>query len=268
MENNKDFLELAESRFSVRAFADKKVEKEVIEKMKEFPALIGNSIEKYRFREAQAELMNLARLGNKYLTDMEPWKKQKEHPESVKTVMHLSLQICANLSVLCEPFLPFTAEKIRHMMNLSENLRWHDAGNAELLAASTQMEKPVLLFEQIDDATIEGQVNKLVETKKQNELQAWTPKSVKETVAFDDFGKMDIRVGTVLECTKVPKADKLLQFKIEDGMGGMCESIQVLGDDGIVTDETVCGLELEHVESLLQSTWIPVLVGNDPSETG
>ncbi|MBR3986652.1 MAG: methionine--tRNA ligase [Bacteroidales bacterium] len=195
------------------------LEQETIREMAAVPEQVGRSIETYRFREALAEMMNLARLGNKYLTDTEPWKLIKSDPERTATVMNLSLQICANLAILCEPFLPFTAAKIRRMMNLSDSLRWRDAGNAELLSADTMMEKPELLFEQIDDATIDQQVNKLLETKKQNALNAWAPAAVKPTVAFEDFGKLDIRVGTVLECTKVPKADKLLKFLIEDGMG-------------------------------------------------
>jgi len=194
------------------------LDQQVIKEMATFPERVGRSIETYRFREALAEMMNLARLGNKYLTDTEPWKLIKSDPERTATVLNLSLQICANLAVLCAPFLPFTADKMHRIMNLPA-MGWRMAGRPDLLATGTQLEKPELLFEQIDDAAIEAQVNKLLETKRQNELNAWTPAAVKPTVAFDDFGKMDIRVGTVLECTKVPKADKLLQFKIEDGMG-------------------------------------------------
>lgn len=194
------------------------LEKEVIEEMKGYPEKIGRSIETYRFREAVSEMMDLARLGNKYLTETEPWKLIKSDATRTATVLNLSLQICANLAVLCEPFLPFTAAKIRRLCNM-EVRPWQEAGSATLLAAGTQLEKPELLFEQIDDSTIQAQVDKLMETKRQNELNAWNPKEVKAEVAFDDFGKVDIRVGTVLECSKVPKADKLLQFKIEDGMG-------------------------------------------------
>ena len=194
------------------------LENEVIRELATFPERVGRSIENYRFREALAEMMNLARLGNKYLTDTEPWKLIKTDPEHTATVLNLSLQICANLAVLCAPFLPFTADKMHRIMNLPA-MGWQHAGNANLLMAGHTIEKPELLFEQIDDATIEAQVNKLLETKKQNQLNAWAPAEVKPTVAFEDFGKMDIRVGTVLECCKVPKADKLLQFKIEDGMG-------------------------------------------------
>lgn len=194
------------------------LDRQTIEEMKTFPERIGRSIETYRFREALAELMNLARLGNKYLTETEPWKLVKTDSERTKTVMNLSLQICANLALLCEPFLPFSAEKLRNMLNL-EKLEWRKAGNAELLAAGATINNPELLFEKIEDDAINAQIQRLQDAKKQNELNAWQPNAVKQEVAFDDFGKVDIRVGTVLECTKVPKADKLLQFKIEDGMG-------------------------------------------------
>ncbi len=194
------------------------LDRQTIEEMKTFPERIGRSIETYRFREALAELMNLARLGNKYLTETEPWKLVKTDPERTKTVMNLSLQICANLALLCEPFLPFSSEKLRNMLNL-EKLEWRKAGNAELLAAGATINNPELLFEKIEDDAINAQIQRLQDAKKQNELNAWQPNAVKQEVAFDDFGKVDIRVGTVLECTKVPKADKLLQFKIEDGMG-------------------------------------------------
>jgi methionyl-tRNA synthetase len=193
-------------------------EQEVVKEMATFPERIGRSIETYRFREALAEMMNLARLGNKYLTDTEPWKLIKTDPERTATVMNLSLQICANLAVLCAPFLPFTADKLHLMLNLPAK-GWQDAGRADLLMEGHTIGTPELLFEQISDETIQAQVDKLQATKVQNELNAWKPAEVKAAVTIDDFGKMDIRVGTILECQKVPKADKLLQFKIEDGMG-------------------------------------------------
>lgn len=198
---------------------EQQTENDVIRELATFPERIGRSIETYRFREALAEMMNLARLGNKYLTETEPWKLFKTDPERTATVLNLALQICANLAVVCAPFLPFTADKMHRMLNL-QALGWRDAGRADLLAEGTPLEQPELLFEKIEDAAIDAQVNKLLETKRQNELNAWQPAAVKPTVAFDDFGKVDIRVGTVLECSKVPKADKLLQFKIDDGMGG------------------------------------------------
>lgn len=194
------------------------LDRQTIEEMKLFPERIGRSIETYRFREALSELMNLARLGNKYLTETEPWKLVKVDPERTKTVMNISLQICANLALLSEPFLPFSAEKMCRMMNL-QKMAWREAGRADILADGCTINQPELLFEKIEDAAIEAQMQRLQDAKKQNELNAWNPAPVKAEVAFDDFGKMDIRVGTVLECTKVPKADKLLQFKIEDGMG-------------------------------------------------
>ena len=195
------------------------LDKQTLVEIAKYPELIGRSIENYRFREAVGEMMDLARLGNKYLTETEPWKLVKSDPVRTATVMNLSLQICANLAILCEPFLPFTSDKMHRIMNLP-TLGWKDAGRADLLAAGHQTDKPVLLFEQIADEAIQVQIDKLQATKKQNEMNAWTPTAVKTEVAFDDFGKVDIRVGTVLECCKVPKADKLLQFKIDDGMGG------------------------------------------------
>ncbi|MCQ2298636.1 MAG: methionine--tRNA ligase [Bacteroidales bacterium] len=194
------------------------LERQTIEEMKTFPERIGRSIETYRFREALSEMMNLARLGNKYLTETEPWKLIKTDATRAATVLNLSLQICANLAILAEPFLPFSAEKMRKMLNLSAS-GWTTAGSSELLKEGDLINQPELLFEKIEDAAIEGQIQKLADKKKQNELNAWAPAAVKPIVEFDDFGKVDIRVGTVLECTKVPKADKLLQFKIEDSMG-------------------------------------------------
>ena len=194
------------------------LDKQTVEEIAKFPELVGRSIENYRFREAVGELMDLARLGNKYLTETEPWKLIKSDPAKTATVMNISLQICANLAVLCAPFLPFTADKMHRIMNL-QALGWKDAGRSDIMMEGHQIAKPELLFEQISDETIQAQVDKLQATKLQNELNAWHPAEVKAEVAFDDFGKVDIRVGTVLECSKVPKADKLLQFKIEDGMG-------------------------------------------------
>lgn len=192
------------------------LDRQTIDEIATYPERIGRSIETYRFREALAEMMNLARLGNKYLTDNEPWKSIKDHPERTQTVLNLSLQICANLSVLAEPFLPFTAERLRSMLQI-ERCAWHQAGHAHMLSAGHLIGQPTLLFDKIDDETIEAQINKLIATKEQNELNAWKPAATKPTVAFDTFGQVDIRVGTVVACSKVPKADKLLQFKIDDG---------------------------------------------------
>ena len=195
---------------------DSGLDDEVIRELATFPERIGRSIETYRLREALAEMMNLARLGNKYLTDTEPWKLIKTDPERTATVMNLSLQICANLAVLCAPFLPFTADKMHRIMNLRA-MGWQDAGRADLLPEGHQIGTPELLFEQISDETIQAQVDKLQATKEQNALDAWQPAAVKDNVTIDDFARLDIRVATILECTKVPKADKLLQFKLDDG---------------------------------------------------
>ena len=192
-------------------------EKEIIEKMAQFPSIIAHSIEHYKFREAQAELMNLARLGNKYLTDTEPWKKQKENPEAVKTILHLSLQICASLSILCEPFLPFTAKKLQKMLNI-DNKNWEDGGRHDLLKAGDPLNPAEYLFEKIEDETIAQQVQKLENTKKQNEVANADAVPAKEDVTFDDFQKMDIRVVTVLAAEKVTKTKKLLKLKVNTGV--------------------------------------------------
>ena len=199
------------------AFQD--VDNQIIDQMAQYPELIGKNIEKYHFREALNELMNLARLGNKYLTDTEPWKAIKTDPQRVQTVMNLSMQLAANLAILAEPFLPFSAKKIQQMLNMGD-YTWRDAGGISLLAAGTQIGEPTLLFEKIEDADIDKQLAKLEVSKKENEKNVFTPKEIKPECSFDDFTKLDIRVGTVLDCVKVPKADKLLQFKIDDGQGG------------------------------------------------
>ncbi|MCQ2298001.1 MAG: methionine--tRNA ligase [Bacteroidales bacterium] len=193
------------------------LDNEVLAEMKTYPEKIGRSIETYRFREALAEMMNLARLGNKYLTDTEPWKLIKTDEARTATVLNISLQICANLAILCEPFIPFSAEKLCHMLNL-EKLPWAKAGEM-LMQEGAQLEKPEIMFEKIEDDAIDAQLTRLANIKEQNALNAWKPAEPKATVAFEDFGKIDIRVATVLECTKVPKADKLLQFKLDDGTG-------------------------------------------------
>ena len=187
------------------------------EQMAQFPELIGRNIEKFHFREALGELMNLARLGNKYLTDNEPWKLIKTDPARTATVMNLSLQLAANLAILSEPFLPFTAKKMQAMLHTSA-CAWQQAGGIDLLQADSAIAEAALLFEKIEDAAIEQQMQRLADIKKANESASFMPKAVKPLCSFDDFGKIDIRVGTVEECFKVPKADKLLQFRINDGV--------------------------------------------------
>ena len=193
------------------------IEKEIFEKIKEFPQTIGNSIAKYRFREALSELMNLARLGNKYLTDTEPWKKQKEDPEYVKTVLHLSLQICAAMSVLCEPFLPFTAQKLQKMLNIDIH-EWNEGGRHDLLKAGDKIGEPEYLFEKIDDEVIQTQVQKLEAAKLARQLEEKTAAPAKEDISYDDFKKMDLRICTVLAAEKVAKTKKLLKLTVNTGV--------------------------------------------------
>jgi len=192
-------------------------DKKVMEEIKAFPGRIGDSLDAFRFRESQAEMMNLARLGNKYLTDSEPWKVFKEDPERVKTVLNISLQICANLAILSEPYLPFTAKRLTAMLNM-ETMHWNDAGNTELLPAGQQLNKPEYLFERIDDKMIEAQVRKLLDTKKENKMNEQSVDPAKETIDYDTFTKIDIRVGTILEAEKVPKTQKLLKLKVDTGV--------------------------------------------------
>ncbi len=176
--------------------------------------LLGN----FKFREAQKEAMNLARIGNKYLADTEPWKLAKTDMERVGTILNIALQITANLSIAFEPFLPFSSAKLRGLLHL-ESWSWDSLGSLDLLATGADIAPAELLFEKIEDAAIDAQMERLATIKAENELKAYKPAPVKENTTFDDFMKLDIRVGTVLECQKVPKADKLLQFKIQDGMG-------------------------------------------------
>ncbi|MEE1174954.1 MAG: methionine--tRNA ligase, partial [Paludibacteraceae bacterium] len=172
----------------------------------------------FKFREAQKEAMNLARIGNKYLADTEPWKLAKTDMERVGTILNIALQISANLSIAFEPFLPFSSAKLRGLLNLN-SWNWENLGSIDLLATGAEIAQAELLFDKIEDAAIDAQIGRLADIKVENEKQAYQPAAVKEATTFDNFMKLDIRVGTVLECQKVPKADKLLQFKIQDGMG-------------------------------------------------
>ena len=189
----------------------------VLSQIKAIKENVEASIETFRFREALKEAMNLARLGNKYLADAEPWKVIKKNPERVKTIMSISLQITANLSIILEPFLPFSMDKLRKMMNL-KLLKWDYAGRVDLLKPGHQINKPSLLFEKIEDSEIEKQKNKLQLTKKSNESDSSKVMASKDPVTFDDFTKVDIRTATVLEAEKVPKTTKLLKLKIDTGL--------------------------------------------------
>ena len=178
-----------------------------------------NLLDNFKFRDAQKEAMNMARIGNKYLADNEPWKLAKTDMGRVATILNLALQLTANLSVAFAPFLPFSSKKLSDMLAMQPR-KWDSLGNMEMLEEGHLLNKAELLFEKIEDAAIEAQIKKLQDTKKQNEINEKHAEPVKELVDIEQFGKLDIRVGTVLECAKVPKSDKLLQFKIDDGMGG------------------------------------------------
>ena len=194
-------------------------DKEVLKALKEFPSIISTSIERYRFREASQELMNLARLGNKYLADEEPWKVIKVDEERVKTILFVALQISTALSVLAEPFLPFTSIKLKNILNVDEDLSWNDISEKQILLASNhQINNAELLFSKIEDEQITAQIDKLEATKKANEQEKKTVEPQKETIDFEDFTKLDMRVGTILEAEKVAKAKKLLQLKVDVGI--------------------------------------------------
>ena len=194
-------------------------DKETLKEFADVKAVVESYLDTYRFRDALKEAMNLARIGNKYLADTEPWKVVKTDMARVETILNISLQITANLAIAFEPFLPFSVKKIRRFINV-DNLTWDQLGRIDLLPVGHPLNESELLFSKIEDETIEKQIQKLLDTKKANE-QAVEVKVApqKPNVAFDDFSKLDLRVGKVLECVKVPKADKLLQFLIDDGMG-------------------------------------------------
>ena len=193
------------------------IDKETLNKLREYPQIISSSIDRYRFREALSELMNLARLGNKYLADEEPWKQIKTDPERVKTIMFIALQIATSLSVLCEPFLPFTSKKLKSILNTDDKLQWQDISKEEtLLTFGHQIGKPELLFAKIEDKEVQQQVDKLEATKLANEIAVIEPQ--KETISFDDFTKLDIRIGTIIEAEKIPKTKKLLKLKVDVGI--------------------------------------------------
>jgi methionyl-tRNA synthetase len=197
----------------------KEVDEDVLAAVKEFPNSIGKSIERYRFREASQELMNLARLGNKYLADEEPWKVIKLDAERVKTIMYVALQISAALVVVSKPFLPFTSDKLKGILNVDENLSWEDVTIKDVLLPGThQINKAELLFSKIEDKAIEVQVEKLQATKIANEQENKVIEPQKETIEFDDFTKLDIRIGTILEAEKVAKTKKLLKLKVDVGI--------------------------------------------------
>ena len=193
-------------------------DEKTLDKMRAFPAIIGNSIERYRFREASQELMNLARLGNKYLADQEPWKIIKVDPERVKTIMNIALQIAATLAIVAEPFLPFSAKKLRGILNITDPSDWNAiAHSPDLLVAGHIIGSQELLFSKIDDSNIQTQLDKLETSKKNNSDANFELPPVKENISFDDFKAMDLRTGTVVEAKKIKKTKKLLNLKVDLG---------------------------------------------------
>ena len=202
-------------------------DKQTIEEFKNVKATLEQLLDNFRFRDALKEAMNLARIGNKYLADTEPWKLAKTDMNRTATILHLSLQIAANLAIAFEPFLPFSSEKLKNMLCLDKTIGWADLGRIDLLSAGHALGEVSLLFEKIEDAAIQGQLDRLARIKKENEaaaqeeaLKNWRPEPVKEPTTIDEFDKMDIRVATVLDCQPVKKSERLLQFTLDDGMGG------------------------------------------------
>ena len=194
------------------------VDIQTLAELKAYPAVISSSIERYRFREAQVELMNVARLGNKYLADEEPWKMMKTDAERVKTQMYVALQIASALTILCEPFLPFTSKKLSKILNIKTN-NWNlDFDNWNLVKAGHKIGEGEILFAQIEDSEIQNQIDKLKATKTANSLENKKLEPQKELIQFDDFAKMDLRIGTILEAEKMPKANKLLVLKVDTGI--------------------------------------------------
>ena len=192
-------------------------DKETLAEFKDVKEKVERLLDNFKFRDAQKEAMNLARIGNKYIADCEPWKVIKTDPERVKTIIYISLQLTANLAIAFEPFLPFSSDKLRGMLNMPI-FEWESLGRTDILPIGHQLAAPALLFEKIEDAAIDAQMQRLEDIKKANEAAAYKANPIKPTIAFEDFEKLDIRVGTVLECERVPKMKKLLKFKIADGL--------------------------------------------------
>ena len=194
------------------------VDEKAIAEFKDVKEKVEQYLNVFKFREAQKEAMNLARIGNRYITECEPWKVWKTDPKRVETILNISLQLVANLAIAFEPFLPFSSEKLRKMINMP-NFEWTQLGSTDLLKAGDQLGEPELLFEKIEDEVVEAQLKKLADTKKANEEASYQAAPVKPEVSFDDFEKLDIRVGHIINCEKVKKSKKLLKFAIDDGSG-------------------------------------------------
>jgi len=201
------------------------VDRQAVDEFKDVKQKVESLLDQFKFRDAQFEAMNLARIGNRYITECEPWKVWKTDPQRCETILNICLQLTANLAIVFEPFLPFSSKKLREMLNM-ESFEWDQLGSTDLLKAGHQLGEPQLLFEKIEDDVIQRQLDKLEATKKKNEElrmkneeSAAAPAPVKDTVSFDDFEKLDIRVGLIKACEKVKKSKKLLQFTIDDGTG-------------------------------------------------
>ena len=194
------------------------VDRQALDEFKDVKKNVEQMLDAFKFREAQKEAMNLARIGNRYITECEPWKVWKTDPKRVETILNISLQLVANLAIAFEPFLPFSSEKLRKMINMP-NFEWTQLGSTDLLKAGDQLGEPELLFEKIEDEVVEAQLKKLADTKKANEEASYQAAPVKPEVSFDDFEKLDIRVGHIINCEKVKKSKKLLKFAIDDGSG-------------------------------------------------
>ena len=194
------------------------IDRQTIQEFKDVKEKVEAYLEIFKFREAQKEAMNLARIGNKYIAETAPWKLWKTDPKRVETILYISLQLVANLSIAFEPFLPFSSKKLREMINMTE-YDWSELGSTDLLPAGKQLAEPELLFDKIDDEAIEAQLRKLEETKKANEAASYKAEPIKKDIPFEDFEKLDIRVGHIIKCEKVKKSKKLLQFTIDDGSG-------------------------------------------------
>ena len=194
------------------------IDKEVFNELKGVKEKVEGLLNNYKFRDAQREVMNIARIGNKYMTDCEPWKIWKTNPERVQTVLYVCLQLVANLAIAFEPFLPFSSEKLRKLIKLNE-AKWEQLGNTNILTEGWELAEPELLFEKIEDEVIEAQLKKLDDIKKANEAANYKAKPIKPVVSYDDFEKLDIRVGKIIPCERVKKANKLLKFTLDDGSG-------------------------------------------------
>ena len=194
------------------------VDRRAIDEFKDVKQKVENLLEQYKFREAQFEAMNLARIGNRYITECEPWKVWKTDPKRVETILNISLQLTANLAIAFEPFLPFSSKKLRQMLNI-ESFEWDQLGQTDILKPGHQLAEPELLFEKIEDETIQKQLDKLEETKRANEAAAYKAQPIKENIDFSEWEKLDIRVGHIKNCEKVKKAKKLLKFTLDDGSG-------------------------------------------------